>query len=195
MNPPATSPHLILASASPRRMELLAAAGFVFDVLVSGADEDAPEGLPPDETAKRNALAKAMALPEDRESLIIGADTVVALDGRIYGKPASPQDAITTLETLSGRTHEVVTGVALVNDNAFYSFAETTKVTFRELSRDEIDAYVATGEPLDKAGAYGIQGAGGALVESIEGDYDNVVGLPMARLTRMLATLGITPQQ
>ena len=195
MNPPATSPHLILASASPRRMELLAAAGFAFDVLVSGADEDAPEGLPPDETAKRNALAKAMALPEDRESLIIGADTVVALDGRIYGKPASPQDAITTLETLSGRTHEVVTGVALVNDNAFYSFAETTKVTFRELSRDEIDAYVATGEPLDKAGAYGIQGAGGALVESIEGDYDNVVGLPMARLTRMLATLGITPQQ
>ena len=186
--------HLILASGSPRRMELLASAGFVFDVLISDAEETAPEGVEPAEVAKRNALAKAMALPEDKESLIIGADTIVVLDGHIFGKPASEEEAAETLRQLSGRTHQVITGVALVNDNAFYSFAETTHVTFKQLSAQTIATYVATGDCMDKAGAYGIQSGGGVLVERIQGDYDNVVGLPVGRLSRMLAKLGVHPQ-
>ena len=185
--------QLILASGSPRRMELLAQAGFQFDVLVSDAEESAPADLAPEEVAKRNALAKAMALPELPEALVIGADTIVVLDGHIFGKPADEADAKRTLRQLSGRTHQVITGVALVNDNAFFSFAETTDVTFKQLSDATIDAYVATGECLDKAGSYGIQGEGGALVERIDGDYDNVVGLPVTRLSRMLAKLGIEP--
>ena len=187
--------HLILASGSPRRMELLASAGYVFDVLISDAEETAPEGVEPAEVAKRNALAKAMALPEDKESLIIGADTIVVLDGHIFGKPANEEEATETLRQLSGRTHQVITGVALVNDNAFYSFAETTQVTFKQLSDQAIAAYVATGDCMDKAGAYGIQSGGGVLVERIQGDYDNVVGLPVARLSRMLEKLGVHPQR
>ena len=187
--------HLILASGSPRRMELLASAGYVFDVLISDAEETAPEGVEPAEVAKRNALAKAMSLPEDKESLIIGADTIVVLDGHIFGKPANEEEATETLRQLSGRTHQVITGVALVNDNAFYSFAETTQVTFKQLGDQEIAAYVATGDCMDKAGAYGIQSGGGVLVERIQGDYDNVVGLPVARLSRMLEKLGVHPQR
>ena len=187
--------HLILASGSPRRMELLAGAGYVFDVLISDAEETAPEGVEPAEVAKRNALAKAMALPEDKESLIIGADTIVVLDGHIFGKPANEEEAAATLRQLSGRTHQVITGVALVNDNAFFSFAETTQVTFKQLSAQTIAAYVATGDCMDKAGAYGIQSAGDVLVERIEGDYNNVVGLPVARLARMLEKLGVHPQR
>lgn len=172
-------------------MELLAAAGYVFDVLVSDAEETAPADIEPAEVAKRNALAKAMALPEDRSSLIVGADTIVVLDGEIFGKPADEADAKRMLHALSGRTHQVITGVALVNDNAFYSFAETTDVTFKRLSDADVDAYVATGDCMDKAGAYGIQSSGGALVDHIVGDYDNVVGLPVGRLSKMLDKLGV----
>ena len=185
------SPHLILASTSPRRRELLAAAGFAFDVVASDADEDAPGGLTPAEVAIRNARAKATALQANPGTLVIGADTVVALGGQIFGKPASPDDAIRTLEALSGRTHEVVTGVAIAGETDVTTFHETTRVTFRELERGEIETYVATGEPMDKAGAYGIQGEGKRLVEGIEGDYDNVVGLPVGRLSEMLGELGV----
>ena len=127
------------------------------------------------------------------EGLIIAADTVVAIDGVVFGKPANHDEAFSMLERLSGRTHEVVTGVCLANEATKESFSETTLVTFRALAQEEIEAYIATGEPFDKAGAYGIQGKGGSLVDYIDGDFDNVVGLPVARLTQHLRIFGITP--
>ena len=187
---------LILASGSPRRRELLEAAGYAFDVVVSDADETMPDTDEPQQVAKHNALAKALAVSENAPAgaLVIGADTVVALEGRIYGKPADEKQAVQTLSELSGKTHQVITGVALVYGDAFFSFHESTDVTFRELDDETIRAYVATKDPLDKAGAYGIQSGGACLVDHIDGDYDNVVGLPVTRLARMLEKLGIEPE-
>lgn len=189
---------LILASGSPRRRELLSQAGFAFDVRVSNADEDAPADMPPVEVAKHNALVKALAVAQDAEEencLVVGADTIVVLGERIYGKPADADRARKTLGELSGRTHQVITGVALVNKDAFFSFAESTDVVFKQLEPETIETYIQTGDPFDKAGAYGIQSKGGHLVERIEGDYDNVVGLPVARLACMLGKLGIEPME
>ena len=136
----------------------------------------------------RNARAKALAIAATApaNATVIGADTIVVLDGRIFGKPADEADAHRMLAELSGRTHQVITGVCLVRNGQTEAFAETTDVRFKEISAEDIAAYVATGEPLDKAGAYGIQGRGGAFVDSVDGDYDNVVGLPVARLERAL---------
>ena len=136
----------------------------------------------------RNARAKALAIAATApaNATVIGADTIVVLDGRIFGKPADEADARRMLAELSGRTHQVITGVCLVRNGQTEAFAETTDVRFKEISAEDIAAYVATGEPLDKAGAYGIQGRGGAFVDSVDGDYDNVVGLPVARLERAL---------
>ncbi len=189
------TPKLILASGSPRRRELLSAAGFSFDVVVSDAEESMPDTSEPASVAKHNALVKAIAVAESapQDMLVIGADTIVTLNGHIYGKPADEAQAAQTLAELSGKTHQVITGVALVMGDAFFSFHETTDVVFKELSEETIAAYVATGDPLDKAGGYGIQSSGSALVDHIDGDYDNVVGLPVARLSRMLAKLGIEP--
>lgn len=159
--------ELILASGSPRRKELLARTGRPFRIIVSDADEI--------ETANSTRAQAAH-----------GADTIVVLDGRIFGKPADEADAHRMLAELSGRTHQVITGVCLVRNGQTEAFAETTDVRFKEISAEDIAAYVATGEPLDKAGAYGIQGRGGAFVDSVDGDYDNVVGLPVARLERAL---------
>lgn len=188
--------RLILASGSPRRRELLAQAGFSFEVVTSDADETDDEALGAEGAAKRNALAKAAAVAEKAgaDALVVGADTVVTLDGALYGKPESEAHAQRMLGELSGRTHQVITGVALVSGDAFYSFAESTDVTFKELSARQIDAYIATGDPMDKAGAYGIQSGSCDLVDHIEGDYDNVVGLPVARLAHMLQKLGIEPE-
>ena len=186
---------LILASGSPRRRELLANAGFAFDVVVSNAAESAPQDQSPEQIAKHNALVKAAAIEtSDDDTLVIGADTVVALGDRVYGKPADEQEAFGTLSALSGKTHQVITGVALVCADAFFTFAESTDVTFKELDDATIGAYIATGDPFDKAGAYGIQSKGGHLVDHIEGDYDNVVGLPMERLAELLEKLGIERQ-
>ena len=180
--------ELILASGSPRRRELLAQTGRLFRIIVSDADEIETADMSPTEVAVHNARVKALAVAANvpDSATIIGADTIVVLDGCVFGKPADEEDARRMLSELSGKTHQVITGVCLVHDKQCTTFAETTNVYFKELTAGEIDAYIATGEPLDKAGAYGIQGAASAFVDHIEGDYDNVVGLPVTRLERAL---------
>jgi septum formation protein len=169
---------LILASASPQRRAILEQVGIPFEVRPAAIDElTAGE---PGVVAAENAMRKAMAVPGAR---VLGADTIVVIDGRILGKPRDAAEAREFLALLGGGTHEVIGGVALVEDGAMaVSFHEITKVTFRDLDDSLIDWYVATGEWQGRAGAYAIQGAGAALVAGIEGDYLNVVGLPLARL-------------
>ncbi len=185
---------LILASASPRRRELLSRFGVPFRVVPARGKELAPEGLTPGELVKCLAEHKAaeVAGNEDADSVIVAADTVVEIDGEILGKPSGPADAGTMLRRLSGRTHRVWTGVCVRRGDRVLSEAECTAVFFRELEEDEICAYVATGEPLDKAGAYGYQDRACLFVERIEGDYFNVVGLPMHLLGRMLRAFGVS---
>lgn len=202
--------NVILASKSPRRKQLLEEAGVKFTVLTGSSEVD--ESLEPDlraqpaEAVKKLAERKAGAVVQEILAqnpvglgIIIGADTTVVLDGEMYGKPYSADHAREMLARLSGRTHEVITGVSvwmiLLNETeekggdgkvslAFRSFTESSYVTFKELSEKDINAYVATGETIDKAGAYGIQGKGGALVEKYEGDYNNIVGLPVDALLK-----------
>lgn len=191
----ATTLSLILASGSPRRRDLLGAAGFDFDVVTSNAEESASADCEPAALAKHNASVKAISVAQDADetAVVIGADTIVVLDGTVFGKPADEAEAQSFLRELSGRTHQVITGVCLVCGDAYLAFHETTDVTFKQLDDETIAAYVATGEPLDKAGAYGIQGLGATLVDHIEGDFDNVVGLPMAKLAAKLTALGFEP--
>lgn len=179
---------LILASGSPRRKELLEQAGFSFDVVVSDVEEITESNASPAHIAQQNARIKAMAVAKTLPSdfTIIGADTIVVLNNHIFGKPVDVQEASAMLHELSGKTHQVITGVCIIHNDDVLTFAESTDVTFKQLSGDEISNYVATGEPLDKAGAYGIQGIGKVLVDHIDGDYNNVVGLPVARLQRAL---------
>ena len=178
---------IILASASPRRKELLTTAGVEFEVLVSDADETIPEGTLPADAAMLTAEKKALAVAEKcTNAVVIGADTIVVLDGRILGKPKDEADAKAMLRFLSGREHEVITGVCLTDGTKIEKFAQVSRVGFYELTDDEISAYVATREPMDKAGAYGIQGRGCVLVERIEGDYFNIVGLPVAATVRAI---------
>lgn len=178
---------VILASASPRRRELLKQAGFSFEVIESKADEHVSEKEPEvlvRELAKRKALAVAELI--NGEALVIGADTVVAIDGEILGKPKDEADAFRMLKEIQGRTHQVYTGVALIKkqetDVEVNDFAERTDVTMYPMSDEEIYAYIATGEPGDKAGSYGIQGRAAIFIKGIQGDYNNVVGLPIGRL-------------
>lgn len=181
---------IILASGSPRRRELLETAGVPFTVCVSDIEEVVEAGLTPAQTVKSLAKQKALAVAKEHpKDIVLGADTVVALDGEILGKPADAEDAVAMLTRLSGKCHSVYTGVALVRKGKAFAFATQTKVWFYELTPEEIADYVATGEPLDKAGAYGIQGKGCTLVERIEGDYANVVGLPVAAVYRALKSL------
>ncbi len=176
---------IILASASPRRRELLTLAGVDFEVRTSDVEEKVPEGMSPEETVKLLAGQKASAVAENfRNCCVIGADTVVVCGGRILGKPRDREQACEMLRTLSGKTHCVFTGVCIMCGAEVVSFAEKTEVTFYELTDEEIAAYTATGEPMDKAGAYGIQGRGCVLIKGISGDYFNVVGLPVARTVR-----------
>lgn len=221
---------IVLASGSPRRKELLSKAGVSFRVIVSDADELNGLALPPADVAMQNAELKALAVARDLpdSTIVIGADTIVVLEDRIYGKPADEEDARRMLRELSGRTHQVITGVCIAHGRScvipskrnesknlpadreseqdhsisalrvpaqddeqagkqgVICFAEVTDVTFKQLSEDDIEAYVSTDEPLDKAGAYGIQGEAGRFVDRITGDYDNVVGLPVRRLQRAL---------
>jgi septum formation protein len=185
---------LILASASPRRAEILRDAGIPFTVLSSAVDETPLPGEPAADLVRRLAAAKAglVAARAVGPAIVIAADTVVALDGTILGKPRTSQDARNMLEKLSGRTHSVITGVALVRlpDVERREFTEITQVHFTVLSNEEIVRYLSSGEPFDKAGAYAIQGIAGRFIPRIDGCYFNVVGLPLARLCRELAELG-----
>lgn len=178
---------IILASASPRRSELMTLAGFRFDVICADIDEIVPEKALPQEVVMSLALQKAQAVAKDhRKSAVVGSDTVVALDGKILGKPHSESEAAEMLRSLSGRSHKVFTGVAIVCGEKVTSFFEETEVEFYPLTDQEILDYVATGEPMDKAGAYGIQGRGAVLVKRINGDYFNVMGLPISKVYREL---------
>lgn len=178
----------VLASGSPRRRELMEMAGISFDIIVSNADESLPEGISSYDAVRMLSEKKALEVLSRVEDgkIVIGADTVVSVDERILGKPHDDFDAFDMLKMLSGREHQVYTGVTICSPEKKLSFVQTTNVYFYNLSDEQIREYVATGEPRDKAGAYGIQGKGGLLCEKIEGDYFNVVGLPIARLKREL---------
>ena len=187
---------IILASQSPRRRELLERMGVRdFRVVTPDIDEHMDRELPPEELVRRISLEKALAVQEQEgnTSIIIAADTVVALDGAILGKPHSREEAVSMLTALSGRTHQVYTGVTLARGEEILTEHEVTAVTFRPLTAAEIEAYVQSGEPMDKAGAYGIQGLGALLAERLEGDYFNVMGLPLCRVGRMLSRFGLDP--
>ncbi len=184
---------IILASQSPRRRELLERMGLDFTSMNSDFDEGTVEGLPPQELVCRlsQGKARAVAAKVGEEPLIIAADTVVALDGTILGKPRDELDAFKMLSTLSGVRHQVHTGVTVLLGGRAETIHEVTDVTFRELSEGEIEDYIRTGESLDKAGGYGIQGCGALLVRGLQGDYYNVMGLPVCRLGELLKEFGV----
>ncbi|MBJ8028321.1 nucleoside triphosphate pyrophosphatase [Bacillus cereus group sp. N21] len=178
---------LILASGSPRRKELLELAGVPFEIVVSEIEETIGAYSSPADIVMSLALQKASAVVENHEdSVVLGADTIVTYESRILGKPKDEAEAKEILQLLSGKIHEVYTGVALISKEKTVTFYERTEVTFWELTEEEVDAYIATKEPLDKAGSYGIQGKGSIFVQHIQGDYYSVVGLPIARLVREL---------
>ena len=185
--------RIILASQSPRRRELLERMGiFAFEVIPARGEEVVHPGLAParlvEELSRQKCDEVAAAHPE---ALVIAADTVVSIDGRILGKPRSPAAAAEMLCVLSGREHIVYSGLTVRCGGQAFTEHEATSVRFRTLSAGEIERYVGTGEPMDKAGAYGIQGYGSVLVEGISGDYYNVMGLPVCRLARLLAGFGV----
>ncbi|TVP75653.1 MAG: septum formation inhibitor Maf [Gemmatimonadales bacterium] len=184
-------PSLVLASGSPRRAEILSTLGIAFRVQVADIDETPRPGESPPALVERLAREKSAAVAPGADAPVLAGDTVVVVDGRVLGKPADADEAVAMLLALSGRSHRVLSSLALVEpDGAVRSGVEATRVTFRELDAEEIRAYVATGEPMDKAGAYGIQGRGAALVRGLEGDYSGVVGLPVSLLVRLLAERG-----
>jgi len=185
---------IILASGSPRRFELLKLAGIEdFKVIVDMSEEIITPGLLPEEQVKRLSLQKAQNVARacSKNDIIIAADTLVYIGDEPLGKPDSPADADTMLRKLSGRVHSVFTGVTLLKGDTHTSVAEKTDVKFREVSNDEIAEYVKTGEPMDKAGAYAAQGGAAVFIERIEGDFFNVMGLPLCRLSLMLKDFGV----
>ena len=184
---------IVLASQSPRRRQLLGQMGLEFTTKSPEIDEDAFQGLQAQELVQTLSREKArwIAGQVDPDAIVIGADTVVVRDGVILGKPADEAQAEAMLASLSGRDHQVCTGVTVCRGDKLVTQVEVTQVTFRSLTAQEIRQYVSTGEPMDKAGAYGIQGLGGLLVAGIRGDYSNVVGLPVCCLGRMLLDFGV----
>lgn len=185
---------IILASQSPRRKELLTQMGIRgFKVTSPNVDETVDDNLPPAQIVEQLSLRKARAVAEetDEEDLVIAADTVVAFEGAVLGKPKDEREAFSMLSALSGNRHHVYTGVTVIQGGRVVTQHEVTAVAFREIEPDEIANYIATGEPMDKAGAYGIQGIGSLLVSGIDGDYFNVMGLPVYRLGRILADFGL----
>ena len=185
---------IILASQSPRRRELLAQMGVPqFEVVPALGEEIASPGLSPAQLVEVLSRQKAeeVAVQAGPDDVVIAADTVVAVDGAVLGKPRDPADAARMLSLLSGRAHTVYTGVTVRRGTFSRTAHEATQVRFRPLTQSEISAYIATGEPMDKAGAYGIQGLGALLVEKINGDFFNVMGLPVLRLSRMLGQFGV----
>jgi len=184
---------LILASASPRRSELLALVGIEFEIVPSSVDEAIAADETPEEHVLRLAVEKAGDVAErHHDSWVIGADTVVVIDGMVFGKPGTPHEARRMLESLSGKTHQVITAFSICNLSKRIDLAERVKtdVKFKKLTQDEIEGYVATGEPMDKAGAYAIQGLGSFMVEEIQGSYSNVVGLPVCQVVSALERVG-----
>ena len=178
--------EIILASASPRRKELMGHLPFSFTVRVSQADEKMDgRNLPQDEVARISYL-KANDVARTKDDIVIGADTIVVCDGVILGKPKNEEDAFRMLTMLSGRAHQVMTGVTLLQGDRRHSFTEITDVYFRPLCKEEILSYIHSGDPMDKAGAYGIQSGASLFVEKIVGDYYNVVGLPVCHLSQVL---------
>ena len=174
--------HIILASASPRRKEILELADLKFDVMPSDAQEITTKTAQNEVVMELASIkAKDIYKKSEKQSMVVGADTVVAYQGQILGKPADEADAKRMLTMLSGQTHEVYTGVCVIEDGKTKTFYEETKVTFYEISDELIDRYIMTGEPMDKAGSYGIQGKAAVFIKGIEGDYYNVVGFPIAR--------------
>lgn len=177
----------ILASKSPRRQELLGRIVPNFEVDVVETEELIDSTLPLDKAIEEVALQKGKAVfAKHPNDIVISADTIVALNGKIYGKPKNEADAKVMLNELSGKTHEVITGVCLMKAGKTETFSSVSNVKFLSLTNEEIDAYVATGEPLDKAGAYGIQGYGALLIDKIDGDYYTIMGLPIAKLNRKI---------
>ena len=188
-----TTARIILASHSPRRRELLAALGIVFEVMPADVDESTAAGETVQEHAMRLAGQKAWAIScKKPDAVVLGADTIVVVDGAVLGKPTDEGDAVRMLERLSGRTHEVLTGITVITPQSDQAYAQVvrTAVVMRGLEPREIAAYVATGEPMDKAGAYAAQGMASAFITRIEGSYTNVVGLPTAEVAGLLLTLG-----
>lgn len=184
---------IILASQSPRRHELMKLTGLPFTVRVADIDETMDPALPVQQEVTRVSRRKAQAIASSAspDDIVIAADTIVVIDGRELGKPRSEEEARSMLRLLSGRTHEVVTVLSVCKGSRIESEAVVTKVTFRALSDLEIRAYIQTGEPMDKAGSYGIQGYGAMFVRCIEGDYFSVMGLPLCPLCRMLRAFGV----
>jgi septum formation protein len=195
MTPETHHARVILASASPRRRDLLALVGIDAEVIPANVDESVFAGELPPAHVERLARAKAAAIAATApDAIVIAADTVVVIEGDILGKPVHRADAERMIRRLAGRTHEVFTGLAVARGGEIVTGFESVKVTFRKLSTREVRAYVATGEPMDKAGAYGIQGYGATIVERIEGDYFAVMGLPLVRLVALLRKLGVAYQ-
>lgn len=183
--------RLILASSSPRRVELLQKLGIDFEVVPSRIDEKSVKFDDPEELCKRLALMKARDVAKRREGIIVAADTIVVFKGEVLGKPKDEKEAKTMLRMLSGNEHVVMSGIAVIDTNSGKEIVDVvkTRVKFRKLKKEEIDSYVESGEPLDKAGAYAIQGKAASFVKEIHGCFYNVVGLPLARLVEMLSKL------
>jgi septum formation protein len=187
-----TPPHVILASQSPRRRELLMLVGIAHEVRPADIDETYLVGEEPRAHAERLAREKAAVVARDApEAIVIGSDTIVVVDGDVLGKPRSTAEAIAMLRRLSGRSHVVLTAVAVRWRGMQQSDVVEVGVTFHPIGTEDIEAYVATGEPMDKAGAYGIQGYGATIVQRVDGDYFAVMGLPLQRLVRLMADMGI----
>lgn len=185
-------PHVILASQSPRRRELLTLVGIPHEVRPADIDESYGAGELPHAHAERLAREKAAVVARSApDAVVIGSDTIVVLDGDVLGKPRDERDAASMLMRLSGRTHTVMTAVAVMWRGVERSAVEEVEVTFHILTSAEIDAYIATREPMDKAGAYGIQGFGATIVARVDGDYFAVMGLPLQRMVRLMADLGL----
>ena len=182
---------IVLASASPRRQELLKLIFEDFEVRPSNADETPPPNVNAEDIPRYLACVKADSIGAlcGKDTLVIGCDTAVIVDGEVLGKPLNKDDAYRMLKMLSGREHKVITGCCIVFKEKRTCFSEETRVTFYELSDSDINSYISTGEPFDKAGAYGIQGYGALLVKGIDGDFFNVVGLPVSRLNREIRSL------
>ena len=184
--------RIVLASGSPRRQELLQRIGIRdFTIRVPQVEEWYPDGLTPEEVVCYISREKSQAVPSDQEEIVITADTMVFLDDQRLGKPQDEADALRMLTALQGRRHTVCTGVTVRQGDRVLTESEATGVVFRPAEESELRAYIATGEPMDKAGSYGVQGKGALLVERLEGDFFNVMGLPVLRLSRMLAQFGI----